>query len=134
MIKGVNMMKILYIMLCVGDLECLIKFYIEVLGMKLFCMSENMEYKYMLVFVGYENDFESVEIELIYNWGVESYDLGMVYGYIVLGVDNIYEIIEFICVVGGKIICEFGFVLGGKIVIVFVEDLDGYKIEFIENK
>ena len=88
------MMKILHTMLRVGNLERSIKFYTEVLGMKLLRTSENTEYKYTLAFVGYENDPESAEIELTYNWGVESYDLGTAYGHIALGVDNIYETIE----------------------------------------
>ena len=128
------MMKILHTMLRVGNLERSIKFYTEVLGMKLLRTSENTEYKYTLVFVGYENDPESAEIELTYNWGVESYDLGTAYGHIALGVDNIYETIESIRVAGGKITREPGPVLGGKTVIAFAEDPDGYKIEFIENK
>lgn len=127
-------MKILHTMLRVGNLERSIKFYTEVLGMKLLRTSENTEYKYTLVFVGYENDPESAEIELTYNWGVESYDLGTAYGHIALGVDNIYETIESIRVAGGKITREPGPVLGGKTVIAFAEDPDGYKIEFIENK
>ena len=102
--------------------------------MKLLRNSENTEYKYTLAFVGYENDPESAEMELTYNWGVESYDLGTAYGHIALGVDNIYETIESIRVAGGKITREPGPVLGGKTVIAFAEDPDGYKIEFIENK
>lgn len=128
------MMKILHTMLRVGDLERSIKFYTEVLGMKLLRTSENTEYKYTLAFVGYENDPENAEIELTYNWGVESYDLGTAYGHIALGVDNIYETIESIRMAGGKITREPGPVLGGKTVIAFAEDPDGYKIEFIENK
>lgn len=128
------MMKILHTMLRVGDLERSIKFYTEVLGMKLLRTSENTEYKYTLAFVGYKNDPESAEIELTYNWGVESYDLGTAYGHIALGVDNIYETIESIRMAGGKITREPGPVLGGKTVIAFAEDPDGYKIEFIENK
>lgn len=127
-------MCLLYIMLCVGDLQCFIVFYINVLGMKLLCISENLEYKYLLVFVGYGLEMEEVVIELIYNWGVESYDMGNVYGYIVLSVDNVVEVCECICQNGGNVICEVGLVKGGLIIIVFVEDLDGYKIELIEVK
>lgn len=102
--------------------------------MKLLCISENLEYKYFFVFVGYGEESEIVVIELIYNWGVDSYELGIVYGYIVLSVDNVVEVCEWICQNGGNVICEVGLVKGGIIVIVFVEDLDGYKIEFIEEK
>jgi lactoylglutathione lyase len=121
-------------MLRVGDLERSIKFYTEVLGMKLLRTSENAEYKYTLAFVGYGDESENAVIELTYNWGVDKYDLGTAYGHIALGVDDIYATIEAIRAAGGKITREPGPVLGGKTVIAFAEDPDGYKIEFIANK
>lgn len=127
-------MRILHTMLRVGDLERSIKFYTEVLGMKLIRTSENAEYKYTLAFVGYGDESENAVIELTYNWGVDKYDLGTAYGHIALGVDDIYATIEAIRAAGGKITREPGPVLGGKTVIAFAEDPDGYKIEFIANK
>lgn len=127
-------MRILHTMLRVGDLERSIKFYTEVLGMKLLRTSENAEYKYTLAFVGYGDESENAVIELTYNWGVDKYNLGTAYGHIALGVDDIYATIEAIGAAGGKITREPGPVLGGKTVIAFAEDPDGYKIEFIANK
>ena len=127
-------MRILHTMLRVGDLERSIKFYTEVLGMKLLRTSENAEYKYTLAFVGYGDESENAVIELTYNWGVDKYDLGTAYGHIALGVDDIYATIDAIRAAGGKITREPGPVLGGKTVIAFAEDPDGYKIEFIANK
>ena len=127
-------MRILHTMLRVGDLERSIKFYTEVLGMKLLRTSENAEYKYTLAFVGYGDESENAVIVLTYNWGVDKYDLGTAYGHIALGVDDIYATIEAIRAAGGKITREPGPVLGGKTVIAFAEDPDGYKIEFIANK
>jgi len=127
-------MRILHTMLRVGDLERSIKFYTEVLGMKLLRISENAEYKYTLAFVGYGDESENAVIELTYNWGVDKYDLGTAYGHIALGVVDIYATIEAIRAAGGKITREPGPVLGGKTVIAFAEDPDGYKIEFIANK
>ncbi|ACE60835.1 lactoylglutathione lyase [Actinobacillus pleuropneumoniae] len=127
-------MRILHTMLRVGDLERSIKFYTEVLGMRLLRTSENPQYKYSLAFVGYADESESAVIELTYNWGVESYELGTAFGHIALGVDDIYATIESVRAAGGKITREPGPVLGGTTVIAFAEDPDGYKIEFIENK
>ncbi|EFM95092.1 lactoylglutathione lyase [Actinobacillus pleuropneumoniae serovar 11 str. 56153] len=121
-------------MLRVGDLERSIKFYTEVLGMRLLRTSENPQYKYSLAFVGYADESESAVIELTYNWGVESYELGTAFGHVALGVDDIYATIESVRAAGGKITREPGPVLGGTTVIAFAEDPDGYKIEFIENK
>lgn len=127
-------MRILHTMLRVGDLERSIKFYTEVLGMRLLRKSENEQYKYTLAFLGYADESESAVIELTYNWGVDKYELGTAYGHIALGVDDIYATIESIRAAGGKITREPGPVLGGTTVIAFAEDPDGYKIEFIANK
>ncbi|UKH15767.1 lactoylglutathione lyase [Actinobacillus pleuropneumoniae] len=127
-------MRILHTMLRVGDLERSIKFYTEVLGMRLLRTSENPQYKYSLAFVGYADESESAVIELTYNWGVESYELGTAFGHVALGVDDIYTTIESLRAAGAKITREPGPVLGGTTVIAFAEDPDGYKIEFIENK
>ncbi|WP_289333077.1 lactoylglutathione lyase [Mannheimia haemolytica] len=127
-------MRILHTMLRVGDLERSIKFYTDVLGMRLLRRSENEQYKYSLAFLGYADESESAVIELTYNWDVDKYELGTAYGHIALGVDDIYKTIEDVRAAGGKITREPGPVLGGTTVIAFAEDPDGYKIEFIENK
>lgn len=127
-------MRILHTMLRVGNLERSIKFYTEILGMRLLRTSENQQYKYTLAFLGYGDESETAVLELTYNWGVESYELGTAYGHIAIGVDDIYATVEAVRNAGGKVTREAGPVLGGKTVIAFVEDPDGYKIEFIENK
>ncbi|MCW9699533.1 lactoylglutathione lyase [Avibacterium sp. 20-129] len=127
-------MRILHTMLRVGDLDRSIKFYQDVLGMRLLRTSENPEYKYTLAFLGYSDEETSSVLELTYNWGVNEYELGNAYGHIAIGVDDIYATCEAVRQAGGKVTREPGPVKGGKTVIAFVEDPDGYKIEFIENK
>ena len=127
-------MRILHTMLRVGDLERSVKFYQDVLGMCLLRTSENPEYKYSLAFLGYDDEDKSAVLELTYNWGVSEYELGTAYGHIAIGVDDIYATCEAVKSAGGKVTREPGPVKGGKTVIAFVEDPDGYKIEFIENK
>ncbi len=87
-------MRLLHTMLRVGDLQRSIDFYTNVLGMKLLRTSENPEYKYSLAFVGYGEESETAVIELTYNWGVDSYELGTAYGHIALSVDNAAEACE----------------------------------------
>ena len=127
-------MRLLHTMLRIGDLERSIKFYTEVLGMRVLRRSENPEYKYSLAFVGYDDEDKTAVIELTYNWGVSQYDLGSAFGHIAIGVDNIYATCEAVKAAGGKVTREPGPVKGGTTVIAFIEDPDGYKIEFIENK
>ncbi|EHW7363478.1 lactoylglutathione lyase [Salmonella enterica] len=127
-------MRLLHTMLRVGDLQRSIAFYTNVLGMKLLRTSENPEYKYSLAFVGYGPETEEAVIELTYNWGLESYDMGNAYGHIALSVDNAAEACERIRQNGGNVTREAGPVKGGSTIIAFVEDPDGYKIELIEAK
>ncbi len=127
-------MRLLHTMLRVGDLQRSIAFYTNVLGMKLLRTSENPEYKYSLAFVGYGPETEEAVIELTYNWGVESYDMGNAYGHIALSVDNAAEACERIRQNGGNVTREAGPVKGGSTIIAFVEDPDGYKIALIEAK
>jgi lactoylglutathione lyase len=126
-------MRLLHTMLRVGNLQRSINFYTQILGMTLNRTSENPEYKYSLAFVGYGPNPDHAEIELTYNWGVESYDLGTAYGHIALGVPDAYAACEKIKAAGGNVTREAGPVKGGTTVIAFVTDPDGYKIELIQR-
>ncbi|VEE64486.1 Lactoylglutathione lyase [Shewanella putrefaciens] len=129
------MSQLLHTMLRVGNLERSIAFYTQVLGMKLLRTSENPEYKYSLAFVGYgEESTGQAVIELTYNWGTEKYDLGTGFGHIAIGDEDIYARCEAIAAAGGKVTRAPGPVAGGTTEIAFVEDPDGYKIEFIQMK
>ena len=120
-------------MLRVGDLQKSIDFYTNVLGMKLLRTTERPEQKYSLAFVGYGSNPEHAEIELTYNHGVSSYELGTAYGHIALGVPDVYAACDRIRAAGGNITREPGPVKGGSTVIAFVTDPDGYKIELIQR-
>lgn len=127
-------MRILHTMLRVGDLQRSIDFYTKVLGMKLLRQSDNQQYKYTIAFVGYGEETEAAVIELTYNWGVESYDLGNAFGHIAIEAQDIYDTCEKIKEAGGNVTREPGPVKGGSTVIAFVKDPDGYMIELINAK
>ena len=120
-------------MVRVGNLQRSIDFYTQVLGMKLLRTSENPDFKYTLAFVGYGSNPEHAELELTYNWGVESYEQGTAFGHIALGVPDVYAACEKIKAAGGNVTREAGPVKGGSTVIAFVTDPDGYKIELIQR-
>ncbi len=126
-------MRLLHTMLRVGNLQRSINFYTQILDMKLIRTSENPEYKYSLAFVGYGNNPDHAEIELTYNWGIESYEMGTAFGHIALGVPDVYAACEKIKAIGGNITRDAGPVKGGSTVIAFVTDPDGYKIELIQR-
>jgi lactoylglutathione lyase len=126
-------MRILHTMIRVGDLERSIEFYTKVLNMRELRRTRNEEYKYDLAFVGYGSEEDSAVIELTYNWGVATYDMGTAFGHIAIAVDDIYKICDDIKAKGGKVFREPGPVKGGTSVIAFVRDPDGYAIELIER-
>ena len=127
-------MRLLHTMLRVGDLRRSVDFYTQVLGMKVLRTTDRPEQKYSLAFVGYDSEDRASVLELTYNYGVDKYDLGSAYGHIALEVDDAAKACDAVRAKGGKVTREAGPVKGGTTVIAFVEDPDGYKIEFIERR
>ena len=127
-------MRMLHTMLRVGNLDRSVKFYTEVLGMKLLRTTDRPEQKYSLAFVGYDTEDKAAVIELTYNYGVDKYDLGSGYGHIALEMPDVAKACAAVKAKGGTVTREAGPVKGGTTVIAFVADPDGYKIEFIEHK
>jgi len=127
-------MRLLHTMLRVGNLDRAVKFYTEVLGMKLLRTTDRPEQKYSLAFVGYDSEDRNAVLELTYNYGVESYDLGSAFGHIAIEVPDAKQACDAVRAKGGTVTREAGPVKGGTTVIAFVTDPDGYKIEFIERR
>jgi len=121
-------------MIRVGDLDRSIKFYCDVLGMKLLRRKDYPDGKFTLAFVGYGDEQNNTAIELTQNWGTDAYDLGNGFGHVALGVENIYTACDTIKSLGGKVSREPGPMKHGTTEIAFVEDPDGYKIELIQLK
>ena len=126
-------MRMLHTMLRVGNLEQSLKFYTEVLGMTLLRKRDYEEGRFTLAFVGYGDESDHTVIELTHNWDTERYDLGNGYGHIALEVEDAYAACEAVKAKGGKVTREAGPMMHGTTVIAFVEDPDGYKIEFIQK-
>ncbi len=127
-------MRILHTMIRVGDLDASIGFYTEVLGMSLLRRSEYPEGEFTLAFLGYGNERENTVIELTYNWGVSSYEMGNGFGHLAIEVDDVYQACDEIRTRGGKIIRDAGPMNAGTTIIAFIEDPDGYQIELIGKK
>ncbi len=127
-------MRILHTMLRVGDLNKSLEFYTQVLGMKLLRQKDYPDGKFTLAFVGYQDEASSTVLELTHNWGTSNYDLGEGFGHIAIEVENAYQACEETKKLGGKVTREAGPMKHGTTVIAFVEDPDGYKIEFIQKK
>jgi len=126
-------MRMLHTMLRVGDLQRSIDFYTDVLSMKLLRRQDFPDGEFTLAFVGYGNEYDHTVLELTYNYGQTKYDMGNAYGHIAIEVDDAYKACDLVKTKGGKVIREAGPMKHGSIVIAFVEDPDGYKIEFIQE-
>jgi lactoylglutathione lyase len=127
-------MRILHTMLRVGDLKRSIDFYTKVLGMKVLRKNDYPDGRFTLAFVGYGDEDKEAVLELTHNWDTAKYDLGNGYGHVALEVENSYKACEEVKKLGGKVTREAGPMKHGTTVIAFVEDPDGYKIEFIQRK
>ena len=127
-------MRLLHTMIRVGDLQRSIDFYTKVMGMQLLRTTDRPDQKYSLAFVGYGDESKGSVIELTYNYGVASYDLGAGFGHLAVEVDDAAATCERVRAAGGTVTREAGPVKGGSTVIAFVQDPDGYKLEFIERK
>lgn len=127
------MPRMLHTMLRVGDMDRSVKFYTEVMGMKLLRTTDRPDQKYSLAFVGYDTEDKQAVIELTYNYGTDKYDLGTAFGHTAFAVPDVYKACEDVKAKGGTVTREAGPVKGGTTVIAFVQDPDGYKIELIQE-
>lgn len=121
-------------MLRVGDLERSIKFYTEVLGMKLLRQKDYPDGKFTLAFIGYGEESENTVIELTHNWDTDSYEMGSGFGHLAIEVDDVYKATDEIRARGCKILRDAGPMNAGTTIIAFVEDPDGYQIELLGPK
>ncbi len=126
-------MQLLHTMLRVVDLDKSIDFYTNVLGMKLLRRKDYPDGKFTLAFVGYGDESQTAVIELTHNWETKSYELGNAFGHIAIGLPDVYQACEAVTAKGGKVTRAPGPMKVGGSVIAFVEDPDGYKIEFIQK-
>lgn len=121
-------------MIRVGDLDKSISFYTRVLGMKLLRRADYPSGRFTNAFVGYDDESRAAVLELTHNWDTRSYDLGTGYGHVAVEVEDAYKACEAVKGQGGKVTREAGPMKHGTTVIAFVEDPDGYKIEFVQKK
>ena len=127
-------MRILHTMIRVGDLNRSLDFYTKVLGMKELRRRDYPEGRFTNCFVGYGDESQTAVLELTHNWDTKSYELGTGYGHVALEVEDAYKACEEVASRGGKVTRPAGPMKHGTTVIAFVEDPDGYKIEFVQRK
>ena len=125
-------MRLLHTMLRVGDLERSLRFYCDVLGMRLLRRNDYPGGRFTLAFVGYGREDETAVLELTHNWDTDRYEIGTGFGHVALGVDDVYRTCAELRQKGTRIVREPGPMKHGTTEIAFVEDPDGYRIELIQ--
>ena len=127
-------MKYLHTMLRVNHLDESIRFYTEVLGMNLLTKEDYPDGEFTLAFLSFGKTKQDPCIELTYNYGKHSYELGTAFGHISFGTEDIYQTCERVRGMGYKVVREPGPMKHGTTVIAFIEDPNGYKLELIQTK
>jgi lactoylglutathione lyase len=126
--------RLLHTMIRVGNLQRSIDFYTQVLGMRLLRKSDYPSGRFTNAFVGYDDESRAAALELTHNWDTASYDMGTGFGHVAVEVEDAYKTCAEVKSRGGKVTREPGPMKHGTTVIAFVEDPDGYKIEFVQRK
>ncbi len=127
-------MRLLHTMLRVSNLERSLEFYTDVLDMRVLRRKDYPDGRFTLAFVGYQDESDGAVLELTHNWDTDHYELGTAYGHIAVEVDDAAVACARVAERGGKVTRPAGPMKHGTTVIAFVEDPDGYKIEFIQKK
>lgn len=127
-------MRFLHTMLRVGNLEKSIHFYTEILNMHVLRQKDYPDGRFSNTFLGYGSETSNCALELTHNWDTQHYDIGTGFGHIAVEVDDVYQAVDKIKALGGKIVREAGPMNAGSTIIAFVEDPDGYQIELLNKK
>jgi lactoylglutathione lyase len=126
--------RYLHTMIRVHNIDKSLKFYTELLGMKLLRKRDYPTGKFTLAFVGYGEETNNTVLELTHNWDqAEPYALGSAFGHLALGVPDVYKACERLGAAGVKIPRPAGPMAHGGSVIAFIEDPDGYRIELVQR-
>lgn len=126
-------MRIAHTMLRVTNLERSLQFYEQALGMRLLRRKDYPDGRFTLAFVGYGPEPEQAVLELTHNWDVTSYERGTGFGHVAIEVEDAKAACATVAKSGGKVSRPPGPMKHGKTIIAFVEDPDGYQIEFVER-
>ncbi|KAL0694381.1 hypothetical protein Bca4012_061561 [Brassica carinata] len=117
----------------VGNLDRTIKFYTECFGMKVSRKRDVPKEKYSNAFMSFGPEKSHFSVELTYNYGVSSYDIGDGLGHFAISTQDVYKMVETVRAKGGNVTREPGPVKGGSSIIAFVKDPDGYPFILIQR-
>lgn len=125
-------MKLLHTMIRVKDIDKSLKFYQELIGLKL--VSEKRLDDCMLYFLS--DEYGEVQIELTYNDETpeDGYEIGTAFGHFAFATDSMDEFTKKMHAFGWEYLWEPYKLSAVGSTIAFIKDPDGYEIEIIEKK
>ena len=95
--------RMLHAVYRVGDLQKTIDAYRDQFGMQMTRYVDVPEKNYTIAFMSYGPETEHFAVELTYNYGVDSYDLGEGFGHFAIYTPDVYKTCEDIKQNGGKV-------------------------------
>jgi lactoylglutathione lyase len=127
--------RMLHAVYRVGPMDEYCKFMDACFGMKQLRYRDIPEEKYTNAFIGFGPETTNFCMELTYNYGVDSYDIGTGFGHFGLAVTSVVDTCDKIKAAGyeANITRPPGPVKGGKTQIAFVKDPAGFSWELIER-
>ncbi|MDP3347781.1 lactoylglutathione lyase [Hydrogenophaga sp.] len=126
--------RLLHTMIRVTDLGASLRFYVDMLQMKIQRQQDFPEGRFTLAFLGYADEKSSTVVELTYNWDDQRYDMGTAFGHIAVGVPDVAVATQWLADQGVTIVRPPGPLKGdSREVIAFVFDPDGYRVELVQQ-
>ena len=126
-------MRYLHTMIRVGDLDRSCDFYTRVLGFTEVDRSEYPDDEFTLSYLKASGEGEDGPLlELTYNWGQDSYDLGSGYGHVAFAIDSMDDIAQRLKEADLEFSWGPGKTPDGRTTMAFIVDPDGYQIELLQ--
>ena len=130
--------RVLHAMIRVADLDRSLRFYRDLLGMKVLSRHDVPQGKFSIVFLSLSGNYnECGAIELTYNWEApvnqDGYSHGTGYGHIAIGVPNVPAMCALLDAGGVEVTVQPKVLFAGGPSLAFVKDPDGYNIELIQT-
>jgi lactoylglutathione lyase len=131
--KKIEKPMVLHTMLRVKDFDATLRFYVDILGMKVFDKIEITERRATAMFVGFEGLEAGACLELIHPWDSKgAFTPGTGYGHVSVGVPDLLATFAKLESVGTEVIQSPGVVTEGAPFCAFVKDPDGYAVEIVQ--
>ena len=126
--------RLAHTMLRVLNLDASLKFYCDILGMKILRRTDYPDGRFTNTFIGYGPENTYPTLELPHNWDQkEDYDKGNGWGHICIETPDVNKACEDLTKLGVNITRKPGPMKHGTRVIAFCEDPDGYKVQLNEK-